>query len=114
VEGREGTITLTSLAGPVTAQTVTGLITASGLSSPSAVLNSGAGGINATFTAPPASLKASTHAGSIVIDVPGSDTYNVSASAVVGVTNVTVHRASGATHSITAHSDLGGITVSPS
>jgi hypothetical protein len=114
VEGREGTVTLTSLAGPVTAQTVTGLITASGLSSPSAVLNSGAGGVNATFTAPPASLKASTHAGSIVIDVPGSDTYKVNADAVVGVTTITVHRASSAAHSITAHSDLGDITISPS
>ncbi|HEX6448132.1 MAG TPA: hypothetical protein VF060_01570, partial [Trebonia sp.] len=42
-EGREGSVTLTSLSGPVTAQTVTGLITASGLTSPSAVLKSGAG-----------------------------------------------------------------------
>ena len=113
-EGREGTVTLNSLAGPVTARTVTGLISATGLTSPTAVLKSGAGGINATFTAAPASVQATTTAGTIMIDVPGSGTYKVSADAVVGTTNITVHHAATSTHVITAHSDLGGITVGPS
>lgn len=114
VEGREGTVTLTSVAGPVTAQTVTGLINASGISSPSAVLKSGAGGINATFDAPPASVQASTDAGSVTIDVPGSDTYKISAHAVVGTTTISVPRSASSKHVITAHSDLGGIVISPS
>ena len=113
-EGREGTVTLTSLAGPVTAQTVTGLISTSGLSSPSAVLKSGAGGIDATFAAPPVSVRATTDAGSIVLSMPGSAAYQVNADAVVGVSNVSVRRAAGSAHVITAHSDLGGITISPS
>ncbi|MBO0822060.1 MAG: hypothetical protein J2P26_14575, partial [Nocardiopsaceae bacterium] len=113
-EGREGTVTLSSLAGPVTARTVTGFINANSMSSPSAVLNSGAGGINATFTTAPASLKASTHAGSITISVPGQDTYQVSADAIVGTTHVTVPRAAKSAHAITAHSDLGGITINSS
>jgi hypothetical protein len=113
-EGREGSVTLTSLSGPVSAQTVTGLISATGLTSPSAVLKSGAGGINATFTAPPASVQASTDAGTITIAVPGSVIYQVSAHAVIGVTTVSVHHAATAPHVITAHSDLGSITISPS
>jgi hypothetical protein len=113
-EGREGSVTLTSLSGPVTVQTVAGLITASGLTSPSAVLKSGAGGIDATFTAPPASVQASTDAGTITIAVPGSATYQVSAHAVVGVTTVKVRHAAASPHMITAHSDLGSITISPS
>jgi hypothetical protein len=113
-EGREGSVTLTSLSGPVSAQTVTGLISATGLTSPSAVLKSGAGGINATFAAPPASVQASTKAGAITIAVPGSAIYQVSAHAVIGVTTVSVHHAATAPHVITAHSDLGSITISPS
>lgn len=113
-EGREGSVTLTSLSGPVTAQTVTGLITANGLSSPSAVLKSGAGGIDATFAAPPASVQASTDAGSIVISVPGAASYRLNAHAVVGVTTVKVRHAAASSHVITAHSDLGSVTISPS
>ena len=113
-EGREGSVTLTSLSGPVTARTVTGLITATGLASPSAVLKSDAGGIDATFTAPPASVQASTDAGTITIAVPGSATYQVSAHAVVGVTTVKVRHAAASPHVITAHSDLGSVTISPS
>lgn len=113
-EGREGSVTLTSLSGPVSARTVTGLISATGLASPSAVLNSSVGGINATFTAPPAAVRASTHAGTITIAVPGSAVYQVSAHATVGVTSVKVRHAAGAPHVITAHSDLGGVTISAS
>lgn len=112
-ESREGSVTLTSVSGPVTAQTFAGLISATGLTSPSAVLKSGAGGIDATFAAAPASVQASTDAGSITIAVPGSVTYKVSAHAFVGTTTVTVRHSASATHVITAHSDLGGITISP-
>jgi hypothetical protein len=113
-ESREGSVTLTSVSGAVSAQTFAGLITATGLSSPTAVLKSGAGGIDATFTSAPASVQASTDAGSITIAVPGSAAYKVSAHAVVGVSNITVHNSATATRTITAHSDLGSITVSAS
>jgi DUF4097 and DUF4098 domain-containing protein YvlB len=112
-ESREGSITLTSVSGPVTAQTFTGLITATGLASPTAVLKSGAGGVDATFTSAPASLQASTDAGSITLTVPGSVAYKVSAHAVVGVTSVTVRHSDSAGDAITAHSDLGDITIEP-
>lgn len=113
-ESREGSVTLTSVSGAVTARTFAGLITATGLTSPSAVLKSDAGGIDATFAAAPASVQASTDAGSITIAVPGAATYKVSAHALVGVTTVTVRHSASATRVISAHSDLGAITISPS
>lgn len=113
--GGQGTITLDSLSGPVTAKTVTGLINASSLTSPTAALKTSAsGGIIATFSAAPASVNASTSAGSIVVSVPNSTAYQVNADTVVGTSNVSVHRSPASSHVITARTDLGGITIDPS
>jgi len=114
VNGGQGTVTLTALSGPVTAKTVTGLISADDLTSPTARLTADEGGVTATFSAAPASVDASTNAGSVVLSVPGSAAYKVNAHAVVGVSTVTVRRSPASAHVITAHSDLGGITVDPS
>jgi hypothetical protein len=111
---RAGTITLTSLAGPVSAQTDAGLITATGLRSPTADLKSSAGGIDATFSAAPASVRASTNVGPISISVPGSASYKVGTHAFVGSSTVTVRKNAASPHAITASSDLGSITISPS
>lgn len=113
-EGREGTVTLTSLSGPVTAKTVSGLISASGLTSESARLQADEGGIDATFSAAPASVSASTGAGSIVLGVPNSAAYKINSDAVVGTSNVSLRRSAASPHVIHAHSDLGDITIDPS
>lgn len=109
-----GAITLTSLAGPVRAQTSAGLITANGLSSPTAELKSNAGGIEAAFSAAPASVRAATNVGPISIGVPGSASYKVDTHTYVGSSTVTVPRNPVSPHAISASSDLGSITISPS
>jgi putative adhesin len=109
-----GSITLTSLAGPVTAQTNAGLISATGLSSRTADLKSNAGGINAAFTAAPGSVHASTNVGPITISVPGSASYQIQTRTYVGTSTVTVPKDAASPHTITASSDLGSITISPS
>ena len=109
-----GAITLTSLAGPVTAQTTAGLISATSLSAPTAELKSNAGGINASFTAAPGSVHASTNVGPITISVPGSASYQIQTHTYVGTSTVTVPRDAASPHAITASSDLGSITISPS
>ena len=109
-----GAITLTSLAGPVTAQTTAGLISATGLSAPTAELKSNAGGINASFTAAPGSVHASTNVGPITISVPGSASYQIQTHTYVGTSTVTVPKDAASAHTITASSDLGSITISPS
>jgi hypothetical protein len=111
---REGAITLTSVSGPVTAQTVAGFISATSLASPSATLKSSAGGINASFTAVPGSVQASTTAGPISLAVPNTVSYKVNGHTYVGKTTVTVRQDTASTHTITAHSDLGSITIAPS
>jgi hypothetical protein len=111
---REGSITLTAVTGPVTAQTVAGFISATSLGSPSATLKSSAGGINASFTTAPNSVRASTTAGPISLAVPDTVSYKVNGHTYVGKTTVTVHQATASAHTITAHSDLGSITISPS
>ena len=109
-----GAITLISLAGSVTAQTSAGLISATRLSSRTAELKSNAGGINASFTAAPGSVHASTNVGPITINVPGSASYQVQTHTYVGTSTVTVPKDAASPHAITASSDLGSITISPS
>ena len=109
-----GSITLTLLAGPVTAQTTAGLISATRLSSRTAELKSNAGGINAAFTAAPGSVHASTNVGPITISVPGSASYQIQTHTYVGTSTVTVPKNAASPHAITASSDLGSITISPS
>jgi hypothetical protein len=109
-----GAITLTSLAGPITAQTNAGLISATRLSSPAAELKSNAGGIDAAFTAAPGSVHASTNVGPITINVPGSASYQIQTRTFVGTSTVTVPENAASPHTITASSDLGSITISPS
>jgi hypothetical protein len=109
-----GAITLTSLAGPITAQTNAGLISATRLSSPAAELKSNAGGIDAAFTAAPGSVHASTNVGPITINVPGSASYQIQTHTYVGTSTVTVPKDAASPHAITASSDLGSITIGPS
>lgn len=114
VSDREGAITLASLAGAVQANTIAGVITATGLASPAVTLTSTAGSITAAFTAVPGSVTASTNAGSITLTVPGSAAYQVHAHTYVGNSTVTVHKSATAKSVISASSDLGNVTVSPS
>jgi hypothetical protein len=114
VSDREGAVTLASLSGPVTATTIAGVITATGLASPTASLSSHAGSVTAAFSAVPASVSASTNAGPITLTLPPAAAYKVSAHTYVGNSTVTVHQSASSAHVITASSDLGSITISPS
>lgn len=114
VTNRQGMITLASLAGPVTARTIAGAINATGLSSPSAELRATAGSIKAEFTVVPETVTASTHAGTVTLNVPGTAAYQVDAHTYVGSTSVTVHRVPSSAHKISVSTSLGSITIAPS
>jgi hypothetical protein len=109
-----GAVTLTSLAGTVTARADAGLITAVDLSSPVVTFKSNAGGVVATFSAAPRSVTATTNVGPITLTVPGSVGYQLNLHTIVGTSTVTVRRSSSSAHSISARSDLGSISVNPS
>ena len=109
-----GSVTLTSLAGTVSARAAAGLITAVDLRCDVASFNSNAGGIIATLSVVPRSLTASTNVGPITLTVPGSVAYQVVTHTVVGTSTITVRRGGSPAHSISARSDLGSISISPS
>lgn len=109
-----GSITLTTLSGPVSAKADAGLITGAGLRSPVATFKTDAGGVSATFAAAPRTLSATTDVGPVTLTLPGSARYLVNAHTLVGKSTVTVPRTTSAAHSVSAHSDLGVILVSPS
>jgi hypothetical protein len=113
VSAGAGAITLTSLSGPATAQTSAGLITAVNLSSAEVSLKSDAGGIIATCSAAPRSLRASTSVGAITLTVPGSVAYKISTRTFVGTSDITVRRSAGSPYAINASSDVGSISISP-
>jgi hypothetical protein len=106
-----GSITLSGLAGPVTASTGTGAISATGLSGDPVRLRTGTGEITAGFTSPPTALQATTRVGEINIGVPGTGPYNVTARAFTYVVNVNISPSS--PYTITAQAGPGVITIVP-
>jgi len=113
VSAGAGAITLTSLSGPVSAQTSAGLITAVDLRAADASLKSNAGGIIATWSVPPRSLHASTDVGAITLTVPGSVAYKISTHTFVGTSAITVRRSASSPYAIAASSDVGSVSISP-
>lgn len=109
-----GAVTLTSLAGALSAHASAGLITADDLRSPVATFKTNAGGVIATFSAAPRSLTATTNVGPITLTVPGSVAYRLNTHTFVGTSTVTVPRSSSPAHTISASSDLGSISINPS
>ena len=59
-------------------------------------------------------MHASTNVGPISLTVPGFAAYQVSTHAYVGSSTVTVPKSAASPHVISASSDLGSITISPS
>jgi hypothetical protein len=109
-----GAVRLSGLAGNVTATAKVGFIDATGLSGSSVSLTTDGGGINASFTAAPATLQAIAHIGAINLHVPGTVSYKVSADARVGKADVGVRQDSSSGHVITATTDVGAINVATS
>jgi len=113
VSAGTGAIKLTSLSGAVSAQTSAGLITAVDLRSAAVTLSSDAGGVIATCSAAPRSLRASTKLGAITLTVPGAAAYKISTHTFVGASTVTVRRSAGSPYAISASSDVGSVSISP-
>jgi len=113
VSAGAGAITLTSLSGSVSAQTSAGLITAVDLGAADASLKSNAGGIIATWSVPPRSVRASTDLGAITLTVPGSVAYKISTHTFVGTSTITVRRSASSPYAITTSSDVGSVSISP-
>ena len=108
-----GGVDLREVSGPVAVSSHAGSVTARGLASPTATLRSSAGSIDATFTAVPAAVTATTTVGSVTVRVPGSASYAVHASTSVGSTSIRVPRDPRSAHTITASTRTGSLTIEP-
>jgi hypothetical protein len=106
-----GDITVTGARGPLWARTSAGDIRASALRSPTAELTTSTGDVVAAFAAAPTRLDATTHAGDVRLDLPATATYRVQAETSTGVREVTVRQAPGATHVVTAYTDVGDLDI---
>jgi hypothetical protein len=106
-----GAIHLSALAGQIVARTGTGSVNGTDLSARSTDLNAQVGDVRASFAAVPRTVRVSTDTGSITIRVPSSQAYAVTATADVGMIQVTVPRAQSSAHAISAHSDVGSVSI---
>lgn len=108
-----GDINLASVSGPVEVTGHAGQILGQDVSAARAVARLSAGRIDITFSAVPASLTATSTAGSVTLRVPGSASYAVHARSTVGSTRVTVPSSPSSPHVITATVETGAVSVEP-
>jgi hypothetical protein len=108
-----GQIDLSSLSGPVDALTHAGSIVGQNMTSARADLRVSTGEIDVSFSAPPASISATTDLGAVILHVPSTVAYDVTTSAGVGHIGVSVTEDTAAPRTITTRTDIGSITVEP-
>lgn len=108
-----GTIELHSVSGPIVATGSAGSITGEDVSSSRTTVRVTTGRIKITFSASPATVRATTSAGLILLRVPGGTQYAVQASTTVGAIKIGVPRSGTSPHVITARATTGSITIEP-
>ncbi|MFC9325294.1 DUF4097 family beta strand repeat-containing protein [Kitasatospora sp. NPDC057015] len=111
VENETGTVVLSGLGAEVDVRTGTGDVTASALTSPTVRLEARTGGISASFSTGPASVRANTRTGDVRVRVPREGAYAVEAATRTGDVTVGVARDDTAARRITARSETGSVTV---
>ncbi|MGW2251907.1 DUF4097 family beta strand repeat-containing protein [Kitasatospora sp. NPDC001660] len=112
VDQESGGVRLTGLAADVDATVSSGGVEATGLTSQQVRLNAGSGGVRADFAAAPTKVEAKASTGGVRVKVPTAQAYAVDAKAETGGVDVEIPSQPGATRSITAHTEAGGVTVS--
>jgi Toastrack DUF4097 len=108
-----GNVSLASVSGSIQVTGHAGQILGRDVSSARAVVRLSAGRIDITFSAAPATLTATSTAGSVTLRVPGGVSYAVHASTGVGSTAVRVPVSPASQHVITATVTTGAVTVEP-
>ena len=110
-----GEIRLSALAGPVTARSGTGLISADGLTSRTASFTTDQGEVNAMFTTAPMTVHTTTNLGAINLRVPGTVSYDVNAPpGELGSAIITIPRSSSSRFVIDVICTMGSVLIGPS
>jgi hypothetical protein len=111
IDDKVGSTTLTGLAGQLALTSNSGNIDATGLTSATVTARANAGTITLGFIAPPTTVDAQTQVGSVTVRLPAGTTYAVDTGSQIGVADVKVQQDSGSPHRITAHSQVGSVSV---
>jgi hypothetical protein len=106
-----GAVTLTGLNAEVEARIGTGSVTARGLGSPTARLETETGDVSVSFAGQPSAVQALSQTGSVRVEVPHGTPYAVDAKTRTGDVKVTLARQDAADHRITARTETGSVTV---
>ena len=114
IGGNVGDTTLTGLAGQLTATSNAGDIDGTGLTGGVVTARASAGAIILRFTEPPRTVEAQARVGAVEVRLPEGTSYAVDAGSRVGDVDVTVQRDPGSDHHISAHSEVGSVTVDSS
>lgn len=113
VTDNTGKITLSGLAGDVSATDGSGDVEASGLSAATVRLTTGTGNVHAVFRSAPSRVDAGATTGDVSVGLPSGSSYAVTAQAGTGSTQVKVDQAAGSSHAIAAHTSTGQVSVLP-
>jgi DUF4097 and DUF4098 domain-containing protein YvlB len=111
IDDNVGSTTLAGLAGQLTLTSSAGNIDATGLTSTMVTAHANAGTITLGFAAPPTTVDAQAQVGSITIRLPAGTAYAVDTGSQVGTAEVTVQRDPASPHRITAHSQVGSVSI---
>jgi hypothetical protein len=111
IGGNVGDTTLIGLAGQLTATSNAGDIDGTGLTGEVVSARASAGAITLRFAEPPSTVDAQARVGSVEVRLPVGTSYAVDAGSRVGDVDVTVQRDPGSDHHISAHSEVGSVTV---
>jgi hypothetical protein len=107
----EGNITLRDLTGTLRLGTDTGAITGTGLRTGDVHADAQLGGIALRFVRPPASLRASSAAGDINVEIPEGGSYALDIHGGADEPNVGVRATANAANTIWVRNQTGGIRV---
>jgi hypothetical protein len=111
VDDKVGSTTLTGLAGPLTLTSQQRKHRRHRAHQRHGDRRANAGTIILGFTVPPTTVEAQTQVGSVTVRLPASTTYAIDTGSQVSVADVKFSRTPGSPHRVTAHSQVGSVSV---
>jgi hypothetical protein len=111
VSSSAGAVRVDGHSGPLRAHSSAGGVTVTGLASDDALITSSAGRVEVTAIEPPASLRASSSAGSVTLTLPGDESYHLDAESSAGSTTVEIPTDPSSPYQVEAKSSAGNVTV---
>jgi hypothetical protein len=111
VTTKAGAVTVNGLTGNVTVTTEAGVVEANRLAGNEVTITTQAGATSLEFVEPPTSVKVSTQLGAVDVRLPSGTAYAVDVATDVGASDVSVQRDAASAHRIQVKTEVGAIRV---